>query len=196
MRTHILLSLAVVAAAALAGCTGRFDVDQTEPFRIAIEGLAVDGDSRTATVSAGTSGGTVTGGAQAKKEFRIENTNTQVQQVTVVVQVTPAASSPPPPPPPSNNTTEPNATPPTNTTVVTKILIVVEDRDTGEKLAERIIEGAEAQTADIDVNIQGHHNVVVITQALEGNATVNVSAKGKATTAPPDEGNVTAPPGP
>lgn len=176
MRTTIVLSGLALIALALAGCTGRFETEQTEPFRVEV--IEVDGDSKEARVDAGD------GGTQgAKKEFRIANTQ-NVTQVTVIVQVTPAAMTPPPP-----ETNETNVTPPNATTTV--VLIIVEDRDTGERLAERTVETeAEAQTAELNINVKGKDNVVVVTQAQQGSADVNVSARGGEAF---QDGNMTAP---
>lgn len=177
MRTTIVLSGLALIALALAGCTGRFDVEQTAPFRIEV--VEVDGDSKEARVEAG-SGGT----QGAKSEFRIANTQ-NVTQVTVVVEVKPVDGMMPLP---EGNETgnETNAT-----ADVTIVLIIVEDRDTGERLAERTVETTEeAQTAELNINVKGKDNVVVVTQAQQGSADVNISARGGEAT---QGGNTTAP---
>ena len=181
MRAKLLTSALVLLATAFAGCVGEFEIQQTEPLRI-----QVDGDSQDARLAANDSGGQ--GGAQAteKREFRID-TEDDVEQVVVVVEVKNveiegddrdddmgddddnATSSP----------TDDNETMNDTSRKAAVVLVIIEDRDTGEKLAEQEVEASESSNkVELDVDVKGKNNVVIVTQAVQGVADVNVAAMG------------------
>ncbi|HWG90337.1 MAG TPA: hypothetical protein VNZ52_05740 [Candidatus Thermoplasmatota archaeon] len=58
------------------------------------------------------------------------------------------------------------------------LLVIVKDRDTGDQLAKkRVVVENQTQTS-LNVDVKGNNNVVVVTQAIEGSAVVNVAAHG------------------
>lgn len=159
------VSLAILMS--LAGCTGNFDIKQTEPLRIQI-----DGAPQETQVAAD-------GRASERSEFKIESPDS-VEVVKVVVEVKvvdaagPAGSTSS-----AANTSGPNATQPTDgDDERAVVLVIVEDRDKKEKIAERRVESqGDATQVSLDVDVKGRDNVVIITQAVEGMADVNVAAK-------------------
>ncbi len=184
MHRSMIAGALAVAALALAGCsgTGNFDVQQTEPFRVQLEG-----SPQTVQVSESDS---------SAKEVVIVTCQEPCDDascsdpcdgaVNVKVHVTPAAAS------------------------ACVIKVTIKDKVTGEVLETREVDasgsgsGSSSTTAtgngtngtttvtqtetqtqtvssatvvqDIVVNVKGNHNIVVLTQAIEGSASVQVSA--------------------
>lgn len=167
MRANLIVGALTALALAMAGCAGDFRVRQTEPIRVQI-----DGEPQETRVAADGANGEV-----EKTEFQIE-TPEDVDVVKVMVEVTNVEVE--------DEDDDDNETTPANTTTETGnetaeaaiILVIVEDQDTGEKLAEQQVEATE-QPAQIsfDIDIKGRNNVVVVTQAIEGAADVSVSAE-------------------
>lgn len=183
---------------AMAGCTGSFDIDQTEPIRI-----QVDGDGEDARLSAdddgSNDGGVDSVQSTRKQEFRIATTD-DVDAVKVVVIVKNVAvagdgadddgqgddggddND-------TSNDTSDNAT----STSKAVVLVIIEDRTTGESLAEETVEaGDEDGNAELNVNVKGKDNVVIVTQAVEGVADVNVAAQSGESTMDSSDETVTA----
>jgi hypothetical protein len=161
MNASILVGLSALLMA-LAGCTGEFEVDQTEPIQVQID----DGDGETVTV-------------RENEDAKAVSFDTQdVERVEVVVEVTPVSDGP------------------------CTIVVIVEDADGNEIANERIDvpgsgdtddnmtdDGNETDDTDdgmegdgdvvvqnIDVDVRGSKNIVVLTQAESGEADVNVMA--------------------
>ncbi|MCA1812433.1 MAG: hypothetical protein LC624_00605 [Halobacteriales archaeon] len=139
MKPGLLIIGAAVLAVALAGCTGggNFNVKQTEPLRIALEGAGVSSDIDQQTAP--------------QKEIVVEKqTTVKVIRVDVTARQTSAQPS--------------------------KVLIIVKDKDTGQALQQKEIDVQNTTQQSLIVNVQGNNNVVVVTQALQGAANVNVAA--------------------
>lgn len=179
---HSLLSgsLLTMLAMVMAGCTGtgNFDVQQTEPFRVSLEG-----EPQTVVVSEDDSEG---------KEVVIDTCDdpcadnnddcADACDVNVKVQVKQTSSD------------------------VCRIMVIIKDRDSGEVLDQVEIDGSDGgddggddttttgngttsatMTGDVGgdtnvvvqnivVNVKGKDNIVVLTQAIEGSADVDISA--------------------
>lgn len=166
----------------LAGCVGNFEMKQTEPFRVQI-----DGDAQESRVAAPDSDSKEAADEPETSEFKLDSAeNVQIVKVKVeVVNVdmddddegdddgTTTAS-------PTDDETDNDSEP-------AIILIIIEDRDTGERLNEQQVE-ADDQTANVELNVdvKGRDNVVVITQAIQGVADVSVAAEADMETSPDD----------
>jgi hypothetical protein len=178
MKASFILGTLAILALSFSGCTGKFDIKQTEPFRIEVNG---DGfDSRVASSNSGSS-------EPERVECIIEKEE-NVEVVTVIVKVKKVeVVTESPSPTTATNTTDDDAE-----RVI--VLIIVKDEDTDEKLAEQQVE-ADDQDANVNlnVNVKGHNNLVVVTQAVQGVADVNVSAEGSTST---DGGSTTGAPMP
>ncbi|MGQ0534638.1 MAG: hypothetical protein ACT4PT_01025 [Methanobacteriota archaeon] len=166
--------LPLMLTGALAGCTGQFDVDQTEPIRVVIEDerdgatsgadvtrqrvrLVAEDETRNAT------GGAPRTSETTREQTFVLETRREVETAVVIVEVERV------------EVVAPNATGPEPVIV----LVVVEDRDSGRRLAERRVEiaaGEDAANVELNVNVKGKDNVVVVTQAVQGTADVNVAA--------------------
>src|SRR5687767_9865943 len=84
MRKLVIGVVLAFAATALAGCVGDFEVKQTEPLRIQIDGEGED--AKLACNSCDSGDGIDTRSEQS--EFRIDTDGGDVDQVMVVVEVT------------------------------------------------------------------------------------------------------------
>lgn len=170
--THLAGAALVSLAFVLAGCTTQIDMKQTEPFRIAVEGsgqtFTLDESDDPQTVEVDTCTETMTTCGDSNTERQIE----------VNVEVTQKSSEP------------------------CKVLVKVTDKSTGEELERRIVDvggsgnGTTNQTGNntgdsntgqvvvqnIVVNIKGKDNLVVITEAQQGTAQVNIAARTSGTT--------------
>lgn len=144
MRSSTLsIILSLLAAMMLAGCVGDFELRQTEPFRVEINGDGEEAEIRS------------TGDSEEREaSFRVEQASASAEDVTVVVHVKKVEMS----------STEP-----------TVVKIITKDETTGETIDEQEVR-VEDDSQDITVNVKGHDNIVVITQAVEGDAIVSVSA--------------------
>lgn len=167
----------LLAGVALAGCTGDFNARQTEPFRVSIEG---DEDPQEAV------GGDVDIPDEDDGERQVivivrdddddgddgddDGSQWQQQQQTVNVQVVAQQTSPQP----------------------AVLIIYVQDRDTGQVLASRnvTVEGDIVQNVQIDV--RGRDNVVLVTQVAEGEADVDVTTDGSQSVEAEDNATATA----
>lgn len=183
----MLAGVLVLAGLALAGCTGtgNFDVQQTEPFRVQLEG-----SPQTVTVSDHDAEG---------KEVVVDTCNdpcdADVSSVLVKVNVVPQGAC------------------------VIKVIVkdkstgeVLEEREvdsggsSGSASATTTSSGGNASTAtttsggstaggdttlvqNIVVNVKGGHNLVVLTQAVQGTADVQVSASQGSGTAVNNDGS-------
>jgi hypothetical protein len=153
------LAISAALTMVLAGCTGSFNVKQTEPIRVQI-----DGTSQTAKVDQSD--------AQPQK-FVVENT-AKVESIEVKVDVKQVSETP------------------------VTVMVTVVDQATNETLAtkEVAVGGSSSSSAssmtgspsasssqgqtvtqNIVVNVKGKDNVVVITEAQQGTAEVNVAAR-------------------
>lgn len=176
MKATLLTSVLALFATSLAGCTGQFDVKQTEPLRIQIDGAPQE--SRIAASDSGS-------GTQDpdKSEFRIEGSE-EFEKVTVVVEITRVEGNASDGNVSQGNATQaPNETAENTTAPPVVVMVIVEDRDNGQRLAERRVE-AENQSAqvELDIDVKGRNNVVIVTQAVQGIADVNVAARGGGST--------------
>ena len=160
----------MLVAASLAGCTGEFDIEQTEPLQV-----QVNGEPRTVSVSEEDS---------EPQEIRVDNSG-KAEAVQVTVEVRPMHAGP------------------------VTVLIIIEDSETGERLAEQEISTGEGgnettnttttssgntttapgstttapanQTTEVTIqnifiDVKGKDNFVVLTQAVEGDADVSIAA--------------------
>lgn len=189
---HGLPMYAVAAATMmmLAGCTGGFEIEQTEPIRV-----QVDGEPERTTVRDSEPEG---------KEFHIEVE--ERERIEVEVEVTRISDTPTkvkvlvkdgdtvlaerdidvgdePDEPEPGNDTEPgngtgNQTEPTPT-----------PEPTPEPTGQTVIE-------NLTIDVKGKDNVVVVTQAQEGEADVNVAARDASQVSEDDDGNQTVEPTP
>jgi len=199
MQAKVLMGATLLLAAALAGCTAQLDAEQTEPFRVRVE--HVDGDGSGGTGATGASRVTVNvdGSSDDRREQRvIVDKDENVQNVRVVVTVTAEGGTggtvmPPPMPPPTTdgnttggnetdgnatsddgNTTgdDGNGTATTTSVLVVRIIVQAED---GEVLQQQdVTTTGGTGNADLTVNVAGKNNVVIITQAVQGAAQVDV----------------------
>jgi uncharacterized OsmC-like protein len=156
-------------AMALAGCTGQFSVDQTEPFRVQLEGdgqevTVSDSDAEPQRVIVEACEETADPCDVEQVELAVEVTKLNVEDACTVkvtiqtedgelldeVDVVVGGSS--------NETTDDNMTDDGNETT----------NDTG---------GSDTTVVqNIVVDVRGAHNIVVLTQAVEGEADVNIEA--------------------
>lgn len=169
MRVILVVTALMVLAVSLAGCTGDFRVRQTEPIRV-----QVDGGPEEARVASSDS----ESDAEEKSEFRIESPQ-EIEMVMVVVEVTPVIEGAPVSPTGTPENTTGNQTPTTGneTSGAVVVLVIVEDRDTDERLAEERVEAGEQSTqVELDVDVKGRNNVIIVTQAVQGVADVSVAA--------------------
>lgn len=171
MVPKTLVSALAVFALLLAGCTGQFDVKQTEPIRVEVNGAPQE--TRVAAEGEGGAGED----ADETGEFKIESPD-EVQMITVTVEVTHVEVT---------ETETVTASPsPTNESEPAIIIVIVEDRDTNEKLAEQQVEaGDQGAMVQLDIDVKGRNNVVVVTQAVQGVADVSVAAEGNETATSP-----------
>ena len=169
-----LLPLACIvafAAIAMAGCTTKIETQQTEPFRIQLEGAP-----RTVNVDDG----------QAPKQVEVVTcgststcSSTETKPIEVTVDVTPSSGP-------------------------CSVKITVKDKATGETLDTRTVSAGgntssgnstttvtttqtvtssqQTVTQNIVVNVKGKDNLVVITEAQQGSAQVNIAARNASTT--------------
>ena len=171
MHTKIVAGVALVTLTALlAGCTGQFNVKQTDPIRIQLEGApqtvtVANTDSEPKKV--------VVENPQKVEQIRVEVTVTRTSttscSILVTVQdadsgatITTATVQCTSPAPTTTTTTAPPSTttspPPTTTTT------------TAPPSGNTVIQ-------NIYVNAHGK-NIIVITQAQQGSANVNIAAHG------------------
>lgn len=198
MRATTIWATALAALSlAAAGCTGQFDIQQTEPIRVQIDGPPEE--TRVSELDA------------APKEFVVENPN-RADAVEVDVEVTQASDTPvtvtvtimdsetnetiatrtivvggegnetenetgnetgnetSPAPSPTNTT----ATNGTNTTATNGTNATSGTNETSPFPFES---GGETVTETIVVNVRGKDNFVVLTQADEGEADVSIAAR-------------------
>lgn len=161
----------------LAGCTGNFEVQQTEPFKVQI-----DGEPQTVTVREGDSTAkevVVNPCGEDEDEVR----TCDVEQVDVKVEIQSVSAGP------------------------CMVRVTIKDKETGEVLEERDIDvggngsasqtttdgggttttvtTTETQTVDgssqvvvqnFFIDVKGKDNIVVLTQAIQGEANVDISA--------------------
>jgi len=168
MRAIQTVSVLVLLATGLAGCTGNFSIKQTEPFRVQIDGAPQQGH----VSSEGSA-------ASQKSEFKIENTkDVEVVKVTVECKNAQSSGGSASASASSSGNTSGNETGNGSGSAAAVILVIVEDRDTHEKLEEQQVQVAsgDATQVELNVNVKGKDNVVVITQAVQGSADVAVSA--------------------
>jgi hypothetical protein len=156
-------SLAILAAA-LAGCTADVNVPEGLDVNITVDRIRVNGESTQVRVDAESS-------SQSTREKRVEVETTNVEVIDITITATVVRGTMPP-----SNTTGGNNT---TTEPSTVILVIIQDKATSEQLAQRQIDVQEGGTSEtINVNVKGKDNVVVITQAVEGAADVQVGARG------------------
>lgn len=172
-------------ALALAGCTGSFEVDQTEPFRIQLEGepetvTVRDTDTEAQRVTIETCGETDTQSACADEvevqlkvqqvasgackilvEIQDEDGNVLETRVIDVTQGSGSTGSATATTTSSGNTTG-NATGNSTTTA---------SGSTGGSVVNN-----QVVIQNIVVNVKGNKNIVVVTQAQEGSADVDIKA--------------------
>jgi hypothetical protein len=171
MHGKTFLGCALVLAVALAGCTGNFNVRQTEPLRIALEGGGGGGGGTSSTSTL-----TVHVDEQASRSQTIEVTKANTTETMVVNVVVHAAAA-------NGTSAQGNATgngTGANATVSTQqvvVNIVVQTRG-GETLGQQQVQAAPGAsgTANLNVNVKGKDNVVIVTQAVQGAADVDVAA--------------------
>lgn len=162
---------------ALAGCTGGFQVDQTEPFRIQLEGAPEtvtvrDSDAEPQKVVVETCAGDEAGDCDVE-EIEVQFEVTQVSSgpckllvtiqdddgntiATKVIEVNVSIDN-------DDDDTSGNGTSGNGTTTVT------------ETRTETVGSG-QTVTQNIVVNVKGSKNIVVLTQAQQGSADVTVNA--------------------
>lgn len=177
MKTNIIaiVSLLVVTAG-LAGCTGEFQVDQTEPIQVEVDGERQSGRASEAS----------------EQRFVVDNPD-QAEEVNVEVTVKSVSEDP------------------------ATVIILVEDADGQELAREEISTGdatgdeddgedttnetdddtgadSEATTQEINVDVKGKDNFVVIAQSEEGEADIDISATSAegGSTVDGEDGNTTA----
>ena len=144
MRSRSVWLASVTAIALLlAGCVGQFEVRQTEPLRIQLEG---EGAEARISAEDGEDG-------VREREFVVVRERTEVTQVVKVnVQARQTSSQP------------------------ATVVVIVRDQDTNETLQQETVQVENTTTSTLTVNVEGDRNIVVITQALDGSAVVNVTA--------------------
>jgi hypothetical protein len=170
MVNRMLLGGLAALLMAFAGCTGQFEVDQTEPIQVEID----DGDGETVTV-------------RENEEAQSVSFDTEdVEEVEVVVEVTKVSDGP------------------------CMILVVVEDDDgneivsreievgdnmsdenttTGNETDEDDMEDGDTVIQNIQVDVRGNRNIVVIAESQSGDADVNIAANSSTGTS--SQGNTT-----
>lgn len=191
MHHRVVLAAGLLVAAVLAGCTGNFDVKQTEPLRVRVEHVGADGTTGT-TGTTGTAASRVSvkvdadGGDGARQTIVVDR-DVEVERIDVVVTVTAVATGGTV----VTNGTGGNGTggnetggnqtggDGTGTTaggdVVINVIVQVQG---GEILSQQQVTATGgAGNATLNVDVKGKDNVVIITEAVQGAATVDVDVK-------------------
>lgn len=166
MRTIALVGALLVATAFMAGCVGEVELKQTEPIRIQIDGGSQQGRVTSADDCDDPCSTPDT------QEFEIETK--EVEKVTVVVMVTRISSG-------SSSTTTTTAA--DNETREEsgdpcEVLVQVKDRSSGTTIQEKTVSVTDdSAEANLDIDVKGKNNIVIVTQAVKGVADVDVSAQ-------------------
>ncbi|HUR24901.1 MAG TPA: hypothetical protein VM327_02675 [Candidatus Thermoplasmatota archaeon] len=164
----------VLALMALAGCTGSFDIDQTEPFRVQLDGapqtVVVREGAEPREVNVQTCPDTTDpcDVEDVEVKFDVTRTSTEACSIKVIIktvsgevlgeriiQVGQASGS--------DGSASGNAT--GNGTGNATATGSVPDGGSGDTAVQNIV-----------VNVKGNKNIIVVTQALQGDANVNVQA--------------------
>jgi len=173
------MAAALVAVLAIAGCTGNFSVKQTEPFRVQIDGapqtvVVAANDSQPERVEVVTNGAenvqvkvqaqqVSSGPCKLHVKLQDKDTGEVLEERDIDITVTFASGSSS-----STMTTTGNGT--GNSTVTQTQTQTVTQTTTAQSGQGQVV------VQNFFVTVKGHHNVVVLTQALQGSAQVNVQA--------------------
>ncbi|HLE47236.1 MAG TPA: hypothetical protein VI818_02980, partial [Candidatus Thermoplasmatota archaeon] len=138
MKPRLLAIVATLLTTALAGCVGQFEVIQTEPIRIQID----DADGEESRI--GAAGCCPGENASEKQEFEFEAPD-DVEKVVVIVEVTKvttqggASPTTATPATTGNGTGNQTTSPPAGNQTSGEpciVLVIVQEKDSGRKLAE------------------------------------------------------------
>lgn len=151
----ILVLSMVGLAAALAGCTGQFDIEQTEPFRVQIE----DGEARTVQVSADD---------DEPERIIVENDN-EVERIDVRVVGTPQTEG--------RTVILVTIVNEDTDEVFAEQEIVLRDDTTGDNETDNGTDDGDGTITQViqNIDIRGSNNFVVLTQGVEGDAEVDIT---------------------
>jgi hypothetical protein len=167
------MATALVAALAIAGCTGNFSVKQTEPFRVQIDGapqtaVVAANDSQPERVEVETAGhdnvevkvqAQQVSSGPCKLHVKVQDKETgevlEERDIDITVNV--------------NSGSTGNGTSNTTVTQTQTETQTVTQTTTASGQGQVVVQ-------NFYITVKGHHNVVVLTQALQGSAQVNVQA--------------------
>jgi len=202
MNRFAWVAACLLVATALAGCTGNFNVKQTEPLRVRLEGGEAGASPSTGTsatsvrVHVDSASGATQQRVIVDKPATVENMIVNVNVVAAAVSSSGGTTTGTN----TNTTVEGNATgnqtggnttggnttstgsTSTNTTATAStgptIVNIIVQTQAGETLSQKqvTVEPGATGTGTLNVNVKGKDNIVIVTQAVQGIADVDVSA--------------------
>ena len=173
MNATTMAVVSVLALMGLAGCTGSFDIDQTEPFRVQLDGapqtVVVREGAEPREVNVQTCPDTADPCDVDEVEVKVDVTRTSTEACSIKVIIKTVSGE-----------------------VLGERIIDVGGDDgsagtatgnatgngTGNATATGSVGGSGGDTTvqNIFVNVKGNKNIIVVTQAIQGEANVNVQA--------------------
>ena len=176
------VALVLIGAMALAGCTGNFSVKQTEPFRVQIDGapqqvVVASSDTEPKRVEVATNGAPQVNvnvqvqqvsATPCKVHVKVQDKDTgevlEERDIDLTVNVNNGGGSA------TQTTTSSGNTSANGTTTVTETQTQTMTQTQTQASSGQVV------VQNFVINVKGGHNVVVLTQALQGSANVNVQA--------------------
>ena len=169
-------------AMALAGCTGGFQVDQTEPFRIQLEGepetvTVRDTDTEAQRVEVATDCETTCAHEEVDVELTVEKVSSEACTILVTIQgddgqtiatrtITVSGSGDGA----STTTTSASAGNETGNATTNSTTTMTTGSTGGSAVQNNVV------VQNIVVNVKGNKNIVVLTQAQDGAADIDITA--------------------
>lgn len=172
MNATTMAVVSVLALMGLAGCTGSFDIDQTEPFRVQLDGapqtVVVREGAAPREVNVQTCPDDVDPCDVDEVEVRIDATRTSTEACSIKVIIKTASGE----------------------ILGERVIDLGSPADdggddgnmTGNETGNATATGGVTETGgdttvqNIFVNVKGNKNIIVVTQAIQGEANVNVQA--------------------
>lgn len=173
MQATTMAAASVLCLMALAGCTGSFDIDQTEPFRVQLDGapqtVVVREGAEPREVNVETCPGDPCDVEDVDVQVKVTKTSTQACSIKVIIKTVSgevldervidvggdAGGDAGGDTGSDDNTTGNGTTTVTETTTAS---------------------GGDTTIQNLVVNVKGNKNIIVVTQALTGSAEVNIQA--------------------
>lgn len=164
----------VLALMALAGCTGSFDIDQTEPFRVQLDGapqtvvVREGAEPREVNVQTCPEDTDPCDVEDVEVQVKVEKTSTEACAIRVIIKTTSGEVL-------DERTIDVGGSATTTSTA---------SNGTGNGTGNTTVTETETTTAsssnvviqNLVVNVKGNKNIIVVTQALQGEANVGIQA--------------------